>query len=512
MKLPIRRFALAAMCSLAFTSAAVGAPSKFVRQATPIPGEYIVVLAANIPDTAVPGVVEGLAKGYNVEVVRIWSDAIKAFLMKSSEPAAQAIAEDPRVHYVETNAFVNMHELSGTVNTWDTRPNPDAYLWHLDRLDELSYDQRDSTYNMCSDASNVYVYLIDTGVMTNHQEISSSIVASLDFTAPRNLDGSVATDATNGCSAQAYKAKHWHGTATASVVAGSVIGAARAKVVSLKVYDCNTGAIATSTLIDAVNWIATMSNPYRSYPAVVNHSGFVPKWDSPLSVYGDAVSNLVAIRNLPFFTSADNWSADACQFAPNHLAYTNYDSSGFVFVTGGSAMQNSGTTNPDGSVHYIDVRYQKFESNGFTPLIGQESGSSNGSCVSAFAPGVDIWVAQFDSNRNPAYGRQTGTSFSTVLAAALGARYIQTYRAQYGQTPSYRNVYNFLLSNAVTSLSWTNTPRYWACIHPDDWRLHSYSLTQPISCPSGYSGPWEFPATSNSSNARMLYWDEGVCP
>lgn len=77
-KRSIRRFALFAVCILAITGSVVGAPSKFVRQATPVPGEYIVVLAASIPDTAVPGVVEALARGYNVEVVRIWSDVLKA--------------------------------------------------------------------------------------------------------------------------------------------------------------------------------------------------------------------------------------------------------------------------------------------------------------------------------------------------------------------------------------------------------------------------------------------------
>jgi hypothetical protein len=39
-------------------------------------------------------------------------------------------------------------------------------------------------------------------------------------------------------------------------------------------------------------------------------------------------------------------------------------------------------------------------------------------------------------------------------------------------------------------------------------------VRQSTPVPGEYIGYnlWEFPATSNTSNARMLYWDEGVCP
>jgi hypothetical protein len=333
--------------------------------------------------------------------------------------------------------------------------------------------------------------------MTNHPEISSSIYESLDFTVPPDAYGSIANDATNGCSNGAYAKPHWHGTATASVVAGSVIGAARTKIISLKVYDCNTGEVQTSTLLDAVNWIRGSSDWYRYFPAVVNHSGFSANWKASPSVYGDAVSNLVSNRNVPFFTSADNWSADSCGFSPNHLAYTNYNTGGKVFVTGGSAL-NAGA----------DVRYQLFEKDEVTPMIGADSGSNSGACVSAFAPGADIWLAQFDIQTGaPVYGESTGTSFSTVMAASLAARYIQKYRAQYGVTPGYATVYDFLLSNAVTNVGGGTTVGYWACVSSDG--KYIVHRNQP-TCNTGYS-LWEFPATSNTSNARMLYWDEGVC-
>jgi hypothetical protein len=47
------------------------------------------VLPAHAPDAAVPGIIEGVAKGYNVDVIRIWSEEIRAFLISASETAAQ---------------------------------------------------------------------------------------------------------------------------------------------------------------------------------------------------------------------------------------------------------------------------------------------------------------------------------------------------------------------------------------------------------------------------------------
>jgi hypothetical protein len=488
-----------AVLILSWGGAVEAAPSKFVRQSTPVPDEYIVVLPIDTPVSAMPGLVGAISTSYNVEVVRVWDGVIRAFLIRSSEIAAQAIASDPRVSYVESNAFVRMDKVSGTVDTRDTRQNPSEYLWHLDRLDDLTHVANEK-YNMCTDGSDVIVYLIDTGVMANHPEISSSVVESLDFTVPPDAYGAIAHDATNGCSNMLYANRHWHGTATASVVSGAVIGAARTKVISLKVRDCDTGETKTSTLLDAVNWIRGSSDWYRYFPAVVNHSGFSPKWKASLSVYGDAVSNLVSNRNVPFFTSADNWSTDSCQFSPNHLSYTNYNTGGKVFVTGGTALTATGE----------DVRWQLFEADGVTPEIGRDSGSNSGACVSAFAPAADIWLALFDlSTLDPAYARSSGTSFSSVIAASLAARYIQKYRAQYGVTPGYTTVYNFLLSNAVTNVGGGTTVGYWACISSDG-NLAYYDRTQP-TCNTGYN-LWEFPATSNTSNARMLYWDEGVCP
>jgi hypothetical protein len=143
-----------AVLILSWGGAVEAAPSKFVRQSTPVPDEYIVVLPIDTPVSAMPGLVGAISTSYDVEVVRVWDGVIRAFLIRSSEIAAQAIASDPRVSYVESNAFVRMDKVSGTVDTRDTRQDPPVYLWHLDRLDDLIHVANEK-YNMCTDGSDV---------------------------------------------------------------------------------------------------------------------------------------------------------------------------------------------------------------------------------------------------------------------------------------------------------------------------------------------------------------------
>ncbi len=293
----------------------------------------------------------------------------------------------------------------------------------------------------------------------------------------------------------------------ASVLAGTTVGAAKTQMVSLRVFGCNGGAN-TADMIEALDWVAGPNNPYRHMPGVMNHSGYVPVTDALFTAYGDAVVRTVNATNIPFFTSADNFSTDACRFSPNNRPYTRTNKTGRAFVVGGTSV--SGTPGDNN-----DYRWQTWETvNGqVLPRIGRDTGSNGGSCVSAYAPACEIYIAMYTGAAD--YRRLSGTSFASPLTAAVAARYMERQRNLTGVIPTATQVYEWLLNQSTTVVHNTNTaPTYWMCARTTaagGFQIANTSRTQPASCPTGYT-LLQMPFATNGSNARHVYYDEGYCP
>jgi hypothetical protein len=475
----------------------LAAPGRVIHHgAQGVPGQYIVVLRDNIPRSAVGGIANSLAVSYRLTVSTVWMDSIKGFLAKGSEQAFQMLASHARVAYLEQNCTTVMaNEMSATQGVWYNY----QYLWNLDRLDVITDDLRDGHYNMCTEGRSGVAYVIDGGIFA-HSEFEDRLIASLDFT-----DGAVGVpDTTNGCSGYPQET---HGTWVASVLAGTNIGAAKPQLVSLRVFKC-TREINTADLISAVNWIASPSNTYRDRPGVINHSGFVPIWDSNFTAYGDAIVAVVNSTGIPFFASADNYSTDACRFSPNDRAYTNTNHAGRVFVVGGTSLGANGDV--------TDYRWQPWTASN-EAAIGTGSGSNGGACVSVYAPACDIYLANNSGPSSYESSRLSGTSFASPEAAALAIRWMVKQQASTGRIPTATEVYDFLLQQAQTTVANTYTaPTYWMCVQPIATGWYEYtSRIQITSCSPGYLGPYMFPFAGNDSGAKMLYWNEapgGVCP
>jgi hypothetical protein len=522
-------------------SSAFGNPSKVRRSASQgLPGEYIVVLQRDTPITAVEGIAQSLAKSYDLTLRTVWDHSLKGFLVSGSDTRVDAMAGDPRVRYVEQN--VVMSSISATQSTWfDPNFNPCLpgnsnceYLWHLDRLDELSWADRDGEYNMCTEGRNVVAYVIDWGVQGNHEQFESPsrVVEMRDFSDDRTNLGVISTvDATNGCTQLVPHAGRWHGTAVASVLGGTQVGAAKVQIVSLKVGDCATGDVTTDRLVSAIHWVNDSSpggNGFRSQPGVINHSGFRPPWDMTISAYSDTVRSVVQQTNFPFFTSADNFSADACRFGPNEQAYTKFNKfDRTVFVVGGTSAGGDGTDRDFRFQGWVTELNEVTGLNELRPAIGQDSGSNGGACVSVYAPAASIYAARHSAyveNGVPKkYARANGTSFSSPIVAAIAARWIQRQITLTGVRPTYAQVYDWLLSQAQTPVYHTPTPEYYYCFSashgtaPQAYRPGQQDETCPfntigvnglVTHPGFYSPPFHFPSVGNSSDARMVFWDE----
>ena len=72
---------------------------SFTSLAQPIPGQYIAVLKGDVPNPA--NAAQELARQHGVNVRHIYEHSIHGFAFEGNEKAAQALAHNPRIAYVE---------------------------------------------------------------------------------------------------------------------------------------------------------------------------------------------------------------------------------------------------------------------------------------------------------------------------------------------------------------------------------------------------------------------------
>jgi subtilisin family serine protease len=232
-------------------------------------------------------------------------------------------------------------------------------VWGLDRIDQAGLPLNGS-YTYDSDGSGVRAYVVDTGVLTSHNQFSSRVAPG--FTAI--ADGRGVTDC-NG-----------HGTHVAGTIAGSTHGVAKgATIVPVRVLDC-AGSGTLSGVVAGLNWIAETATPGE--PAVVNMSlggGASPTLDA-------AVQSLID-KGMTVVVAAGNSTADACQFSPARVPGA---------ITVAASAQNDSFA----------------------------SFSNFGSCVDVVAPGVGITSTWISSNTST--NTISGTSMASPHVAGIVAQ------------------------------------------------------------------------------------------
>ena len=247
-----------------------------------IQDQYIVVFEPRVDD--VDGVAEELVRAHKGRKDKVYSKALKGFSATLSEKAAQKIAEDPRVAYVEEDGIVTIDATQS------------GATWGLDRIDQRDLPLN-STYNYDTTASNVKAYIIDTGIRTSHSQFGGRAINGYDA-----VDGTLpAADC------------HGHGTHVAGTVGGSTYGVAKGvTLVAVRVLDCN-GSGSNSGVIAGVDWVT--SDHAAGAPAVANMSlggGISTALD-------DAVRRAVA-DGVTFAVASGNENTDACNGSPSRVA------------------------------------------------------------------------------------------------------------------------------------------------------------------------------------------------
>jgi len=192
-----------------------------------IPQHYIVVLDVDAAGrqgnlSAARSTASDLAFRAGAEVTNVYAHALNGFSARMSDNQAVALADDPRVAFVEEDSM-----MFATVN----QINPP---WGLDRIDQRALPLN-QTYSYTSTGSGVNAYIIDTGIRTTHTQFGGRASKVFDAIG----DGQNGNDC-NG-----------HGTHVAGTVGGSTYGVAKAvRLFAVRVLSCS-GSGSTSGVTSA---------------------------------------------------------------------------------------------------------------------------------------------------------------------------------------------------------------------------------------------------------------------
>ncbi|PKV82845.1 S8 family peptidase [Streptomyces sp. TLI_146] len=259
-------------------------PPAGVRQVPDaIDGRYIVVLKDR---TATGGSVAAgrLTHLHGGTVRHTYTTVLHGYAAEMTAQQARATAADPAVAYVEQDA--RQHSSA-------TQSNPPS--WGLDRIDQRALPL-DRSYTYATTASNVTVYLVDSGLRTTHTQFQGRASVGVDEVG----DGRAGQDCLG------------HGTHVAGTVGGKDYGVAKGvKLVAVRVTDCHDSA-STSAIIAAADWITA----HAVKPAVVNMS---INSGSPISSEDTAIRKSIA-AGVTWVVSSGNKNTDACHNSPGDIA------------------------------------------------------------------------------------------------------------------------------------------------------------------------------------------------
>lgn len=286
------------------------------------------------------------------EAQLVFSKALAGGVYRMSGAEAEELAEDPNVAYVEKDQIITINAVTQANATWG-----------LDRIDQISLPLNQSyTYSEASSGAGVNAYVIDTGILTTHQQFEGRALHAADF-----VDSDDDATDCNG-----------HGTHVAGTIASRTYGVAKnAKLYGVRVLDCE-GSGSISGVIAGVEWVT--ANHIK--PAVANMS----LGGGASQALDEAVQASIQ-AGVTYVVAAGNSNVTACNSSPARVP---------------QALTVGSTTSSD--------RRSDF--------------SNYGSCVSVFAPGSDITSTWYTSNTST--NKISGTSMASPHVAGVAALYLSS--------------------------------------------------------------------------------------
>ncbi|KAL3826938.1 hypothetical protein ACHAXA_006018 [Cyclostephanos tholiformis] len=341
-----------------------------MRHLTHVEGHVIVELEPNKdPDTACPllaelvgGTVEYVIKGSAFNGCSIVPSEFH--MQESGGSGSLPLEGETGVLAVEEDGLVEAYQANWAI-------------WNLDRIDQCDLPL-DGSFSMKEDATGVKVFVMDTGVRSDHEEFVGMIdpndachYSVVDSPMMPLFDG-------NG-----------HGTHVAGTACGIKYGvASNCQLCSVKVLN-SAGYGSYSGMIIALNHIVSYCESNPSVPCVINMSLGGSKSDMFNSAIASAVESGIVV-----VAAAGNSAKDACLSSP---------------ASSTSAITVGATTLTD----------------------AMSSFSNYGQCVDVYAPGTSILSA---SNTNAImYSTKQGTSMASPHVAGIAAGILS---ANPGLTPA----------------------------------------------------------------------------
>jgi serine protease len=294
-----------------------------------------------------------LATNYDISVVKNFGSALNGVLINANAKQIAELQNDPKIKYIEQD---QMMSISPVITASGNQGSP---TWGLDRIDQRDLPL-DNNYHYDFDGSGVTAYVVDTGVLTSHNEFGGRASSGYDF-----IDNDFDATDCNG-----------HGTHVAGTIGGSSYGVAKnVNIVGVRVLNCS-GSGSNSGVIAGINWVKNNA----SGPSVANMS----LGGGASQATDDAVNAAVA-AGISFVVAAGNDNSNACNYSPARAANA---------VTVGS------TTSSD----------------------SRSSFSNYGTCLDIYAPGSSITSAWYTSNS--ATNTISGTSMAAPHVAGVAAVYL----------------------------------------------------------------------------------------
>ena len=260
--------------------------------------------------------------------------------------------------------------------------------YSTDHLKHLSNDvgsALSNAYNPLYKGTESQIYLLDTGVYSQHTEFANSNVTALHSMFSDGAGGYISSDETG------------HGTAIASLINGENIGVSpKANVLSVKVMNASTYSGTVGSMIEAMNVV--LSHHQLSTPSKVK-TVCIP-WTTSKNSLLDLKLQELETHNMMVVCSAGNDASDADNYSPAGLDQVMtvgaYNSS---WVVGGFGANATWT--------------------------GGSAGSNLGEELDIYALGSNVSVAT--NSNTTGYVSMYGTSGATAIIAGLSAQFIEAY-------------------------------------------------------------------------------------
>jgi subtilisin family serine protease len=322
-----------------------------------IPDRYIVVFKDGVQSPA--ALANENARAYGLQLRFVYTSAIKGYAaVFPNDRALQRVENDPRVDYIEHDQVV--------------RAEAQVLPWSMNRIDaDLS-----STLagNGSGVISNVRAYIIDTGIDTDHADLS----------VVNHVNPSGAGGGNEDCNGHGT---HVAGTVAAIDDAQDVVGVAPgAPLTAVKVLGCN-GSGSTSGVIEGVDWVTQNAQK----PAIANMS-----LGGGTSQAEDEAVRTSANSGVFYSIAAMNDGANACNYSP---------------ARAGRTKNADGTWNKDNGIMTVAATNSSDE---------EASWSNYGPCVDIWAPGVNVKSTKLGGGTV----LMSGTSMAAPHVGGGGALYL----------------------------------------------------------------------------------------